>query len=118
MSILSLIIAFVMNSVGTVLVKVHALRGFRLSTDIREVLTGNAFFIAALAAFAVNLVAYAIALKRMPLSVAYPVMVVASFVLVNGFSHYYFKEEIAGMQIAGYALILVGIVAVVTFARS
>jgi small multidrug resistance pump len=89
-----------------------------LTTDVRELVVGNAFFIAALLAFALNFVAYAVALKRLPLSVAYPIMVVASFVLVNGFSHYYFGEEIVGMQVIGYVFILIGIIAVVAFSRS
>jgi len=118
MSYAYLVLAFLLNAAGTILVKVHALRGFKLQGSLVELFTGNVFFLAALACFGLNLVAYSLALNKLPLSVSYPVMTVASFILVNGFSYYYFHEQISPFQVAGYTFILVGLFMVVYFAKN
>ena len=105
-SILSLVFAFLLNAMGAVTIKLFALSKNPL------------LFIAAAGCFALNLVLYSVALTKLPLSVAYPVMVVASFILVNLFSFFYFKETIVPVQVAGYAMILVGLTLVIVFART
>jgi multidrug transporter EmrE-like cation transporter len=62
--------------------------------------------------FAVNVVAYTQALSRLPLSVAYPIMVALTGVIVISGSHLLFKESIGWFQWAGYALIIAGVVCV------
>ncbi len=117
-----LILAFILNASGTVLVKLHAVRGGfsmegnPLSNPLAIVLK-NSTFVFALVLFALNLVCYDLALKRLHLSVAYPVMTVASFLLVILFSTLYFKESITWISVVGYILILSGILLVVTFAK-
>ncbi len=115
---LFLILAFVLNSLGTVFVKVHSEHGFVTKTSLWGLVAQNFFFLAALLMFALNLVCYSLALSKLPLSVAYPVMTVASFVIVNAFSFFYFKETITALQVLGYVLILTGITFVITFART
>lgn len=115
---LFLALAFVLNSLGTVFVKMHAVHGFKSAGNIVTLFLGNVFFLGALLMFALNLVSYSLALSRLPLSVAYPVMTVASFIIVNTFSYFYFKETITAMQVVGYVLILLGITFVITFART
>jgi multidrug transporter EmrE-like cation transporter len=115
---LFLALAFILNSLGTIAVKVHALKGFQVKGAFFSLIWNNIFFLAALALFGLNLVAYSLALSRLPLSVAYPIMTVASFVIVNAFSFFYFREHITLMQVVGYILILTGITFVITFARS
>ena len=68
--------------------------------------------IVGLVLFAVNVVAYTQALARLPLSVAYPIMVALTGVIVITGSHLLFKESIGWLQWAGYALILAGVVCV------
>ncbi len=115
---LFLAFAFILNSLGTIAVKVHSVKGFETKGNVFHLVWGNIFFLSALALFGLNLVAYSLALSRLPLSIAYPVMTVASFLIVNAFSFFYFREQITAMQVVGYVLILTGITFVITFARS
>ncbi|HVM90323.1 MAG TPA: SMR family transporter [Verrucomicrobiae bacterium] len=117
-SALYLIAAFLLNAAGTVAVKLHAERGFSFAGSPLAILSHNVFFLAGLACFGLNLVMYSLALAKLPVSVAYPVMTVASFILVNAFSYFYFRENINLVQVAGYLMIMTGIVLVVTFAKN
>lgn len=117
LSYVYLALAFLLNSLGTILVKVHARHGFQTTGSLVSLVTGNIYFLLALGAFALNLVAYSFALARLPLSVAYPVMTVASFLIVNAFSYLYFGESINSLQVAGYVCILFGIFCVIRFAH-
>jgi multidrug transporter EmrE-like cation transporter len=116
-SYLYLTLAFLFNSIGTVLVKIHALRGFQTQGKLINLIGHNIFFLVALAFFGLNLVMYGMALDKLPLSVAYPVMTVASFVIVSAFSFFYFRENIVLIQLFGYVLMLIGLVCVVGFAK-
>lgn len=62
--------------------------------------------------FAVNVVAYTQALARIPLSVAYPIMVSLTGLIVISGSMVLFKETIGWIQWMGYGLIIVGVVCV------
>jgi|GEM_PF-2748388 len=112
-----LLLAFLLNSIGAILVKMHAQHGFQMSGGFFSLLIGNRYFLLALVAFAGNVVAYSFALTRLPLSIAYPAMIVGSFMVVSCFSFLYFKENIQVMQIVGYACIVFGIFCVLRFAR-
>lgn len=114
---LFLALAFILNSLGTIAVKIHSVRGFQAKGNLFQIAFGNIYFFTALALFGLNLVAYSLALGRLPLSVAYPIMTVASFIIVNTFSFFYFRESITAMQVVGYVLILTGITFVITFAK-
>lgn len=113
-----LILAFFLNSLGTIFIKIHALHGFQIERGVLRMVGDNIFFIAALFLFALNLIAYSLALGRLPLSVVYPVMTIASFIIVNTFSFFYFRENIAIPQIVGYVCILTGIFLVIFYAKS
>jgi len=62
--------------------------------------------------FAINVVAYTQALSRIPLSVAYPIMVSLTGVIVIFGSTMLFKESIGWVQWLGFALIIAGVVCV------
>ena len=62
--------------------------------------------------FALNLLAYTQALTRLPLSVAYPIMVSLTGLIVITGSMLVFKESIAWIQWLGFALIVGGIVCI------
>ena len=111
-----LITAFVFNSIANALLKIAAMRGIILSGSPITILRGNIFFITGLFLFAFNIVFYTLALRTLPLSVAYPIMVVGSFILVSIFSILYFKENITILQSVGYLAILGGI-SLVMFAK-
>jgi small multidrug resistance pump len=62
--------------------------------------------------FALNVIAYTQALSKIPLSIAYPIMVSLTGVIVISGSLLFFKEEITGVQWLGFALIIAGVVCV------
>jgi multidrug transporter EmrE-like cation transporter len=62
--------------------------------------------------FALNVIAYTQALTKIPLSIAYPIMVSLTGVIVISGSMAFFKEDISGIQWLGFALILTGVVCV------
>ena len=62
--------------------------------------------------FALNLLAYTQALVKLPLSVAYPIMVSLTGLIVITGSMFLFKESISWIQWLGYALIIGGIVCI------
>ena len=62
--------------------------------------------------FALNVVAYTQALSKIPLSVAYPVMVSLTGVIVISGSMVLFNEEIGWFQWIGFALIIGGVICV------
>lgn len=62
--------------------------------------------------FALNVLAYTQALTKIPLSVAYPVMVSLTGVIVIAGSAMLFKEDISPVQWLGFALIIGGVICV------
>ena len=101
-----LVLALTINSAANVLLKSGTTTG------------GLKPLIAGLFAFGVNVIFYALALRSLPLSVAYPVMVAGSFMLVNGYSAIVFKEGITPAQTAGYGFILIGVMLVLLYKRA
>lgn len=65
-----------------------------------------------LALFALNVIAYTQALTKLPLSVAYPIMVSMTGLIVIAGSMILFKETITWMQWVGFALIIGGVICV------
>lgn len=118
MAVTYLIVAFVLNAGASILLKLHANKGFATNNILSlSFITQNFYFFLALFLFATNVIFYTFALTKMPLSVAYPIMVVMSFLIVNSFSFFYFKEHIITPQIIGYIMIVVGITLVVSFSK-
>jgi spermidine export protein MdtJ len=62
--------------------------------------------------FALNVLAYAFALSRIRLSVAYPVMTSLGLVIVMVLSYLFMGERITAVQIVGTGLILAGVLLV------
>ncbi len=62
--------------------------------------------------FAINVIAYTQALSKLPLSMAYPVMVALSGLIVISGSALLFKENITLVQYIGFALIIGGVICV------
>jgi small multidrug resistance pump len=68
--------------------------------------------ITGLALFAINVIAYTQALTKLPLSIAYPIMVSMTGLIVISGSIILFKEAITWWQWMGFALIIGGVVCV------
>lgn len=110
MSLFFLIIAFTLNATANILLKVSA--GHELAlTSVRAVLSSKAllFLGMGLVTFAANVIFYYLALRSLPLSVAYPVMVGATTLMTGGAALFLFHETITFSQMCGYAFIITGI---------
>ncbi len=69
----------------------------------------NWVLIAGLACFALNVVFYTFALKGLPISVAYPIMVTVGFAIIVTVAGMYLHERLTTGQWVGVALILLGV---------
>lgn len=105
MAYLWLTLAFGLNALANVLLKLGATKGLALGNW--QLLTGLFFF-------AINVVFYFLALRALPLSVAYPIMVAMSFLLINGYAFMTLGEPVTPLQMVGYVLIIGGLVLVVS----
>ncbi|MCK9460771.1 MAG: EamA family transporter [Proteobacteria bacterium] len=107
-------VAVLFNGAANVLMKkgmIGADAGGGAAAMIKHYLTSWPLIVG-LVLFAVNVIAYTQALSRLPLSVAYPIMVALTGVIVITGSHLLFKESIGWIQWAGYVLIVAGVVCV------
>ena len=59
--------------------------------------------------FAANLLCYMYALQRLPISVAYPIMVTAGFAIIVVVAGIYLHERLAVSQWIGVVMIMVGV---------
>jgi multidrug transporter EmrE-like cation transporter len=116
MAYLLLVIAFTLNAVASILLKVSAEYdiGFK-NLWSAETITGNPYLITALFIFASNVLFYYLALRTMPLSIAYPIMVTGTFLLVGLSAVLIFHESLNVFQLVGYVLVISGIVLVSLF---
>lgn len=114
-----LTLAFLANSVANVLLKIGADRGVFLdfSAGIVRLLYANVYSVAGIALFAVNVCFYIAALRGLPLSFAYPIMVGMTFLITNSAAILLLHEPVGWQHILGYVLILGGITLVVTYAQ-
>lgn len=115
MAYLFLIIAFILNTVANVLLKSASSLGVVGSVFVPyEFIVGNWKLLLGLLFFASNVLFYFLALRTLPLSFAYPIMVAMTFILVNAAAVYFFSEHISFMQVLGYITIVVGVILVVS----
>lgn len=101
-----LCIAFLLNASANVILKIASGKD-----DYLLALFGVLFF-------GINLLFYFLALKTLPLSTSYPIMVVMSFIIINFSSVFYFGEKISPIQVFGFLLIIAGITFVLRFSPS
>lgn len=105
--------AFVLNSTANLLLKLGSKRGFDLADISPNVLVyHNWQFIMGCLLFLLNVPFYFLALKSLPLSVAYPAMVIMSFILVNFLAYFFLKETVNLYQFVGYVFLIGGLLMV------
>lgn len=117
MSFVFLLIAIGSNVGAQVLFKYASVRGLYLEFQFPELLIKNLPVILAAFLLAFSAPFYFLALKQFSLSVAYPVSVAATFLIVNLFAVNYFGEKLNALQIIGYALAVLGIFFIAYFAE-
>ncbi len=114
MSYLYLIAAFVLNASANIFLKLGAERGFDFSSfSPLTLLSRHQYFLIGCLLFVCNVPLYFLSLKTLPLSFAYPIMVVMSFVLVSLYATLVLKEPISTLSIIGYILMFTGLLLVV-----
>ena len=69
----------------------------------------NPIIISAIVCFVINFGLYVIALSKINLSIAYPIMVSLGFVIIVSVSWLFLKETITLVQVIGILLILIGV---------
>ena len=117
MAYLYLFFAFALNASGNIFLKLGAGRGFDFSNwSPLALLVDNWQFVLGIFFFALNVVFYFLSLRMLSISVAYPIMIVMSFIIINSFAFFILGERVVPLQIFGYALIITGLFLVVRFA--
>ncbi len=114
-AVAALIFALLANATANVLIRM-GMKDLTLSLSeplqtMRSILL-NPTVLGGITLFALNVMAYAYALSRLRLSVAYPVMTSLGLVVVMFLSWILVGERITPLQLVGTALILVGLVLV------
>lgn len=114
MSYLFLILAFILNSAANILLKIGSGQGIILdSFNPFFLVKNNIYLILGFIFFVLNALFYFFALKNIPLSLAYPIMVTMSLILIGSYASIFLGEQFTIYHILGYGLIILGVV--VTF---
>ena len=100
-----LIFAILCNTAESILVKLTSLKHFETKLEVYFTLE----FILAITFFGLNLMLMTQALKKIPLSVAYPILVGATLVGITIFAVFYFNEKLTLTDYCGITLITFGI---------
>ena len=108
MKYLPLAIATLLNATANVCIKL-GVRRLPEASGLLEAATSPTLWLG-LACFGLSLVGYTIALKKLDISFAYPVMVGVGFVIVSTAAVLLFDEKLTLAKTSGMALILAGII--------
>lgn len=104
-----LVIAFICNSFANVLLKIWAEDWIVLTKNIFKLINGNKFLIWWALLFAMNLIVYVLALKTIPISVAYPIMIGMSLTIITTIWFFFLHEHISYVHIIAYILVFLWI---------
>ncbi len=113
MGYLFLIIALVLNTSANVFMKVGA-RNIALFKEygLFQGLLKNNVIIIGIVLFALNIIFYILALSKINLSIAYPIMTIGGLSLITIISFILFKETMTPMQWGGIFVLIIGIILV------
>ncbi|MFZ2038568.1 MAG: SMR family transporter [Minisyncoccia bacterium] len=115
MYILFITFAFIFNAVANIMLKIGAKKGFVFHGFSYDTISDNILFLLGFIFFGLNAIFYFIALSTIPISIAYPVMVGMSLILINAFALIYLGEQITTMQVIGYILLFLGVIIIFSF---
>lgn len=118
MNILLIILAFILNSAAHLLLKVGATSGLHLqSYNPLYLVRENYVVLIGLFFFAASAACYFFVLRVLPVSVAYPTIVIASFIIINLSAYFYLRESIGAWQLLGYIFLIAGIFLIYFFRK-
>jgi len=113
---IALVIALTLNATANLMIKfgMERFKAAGVTTADGAVAVGSALLtnwvlIAGLCCFALNVGFYAYALKGLPISVAYPIMVTVGFAIIVTVAGMYLHERLTTGQWIGVCLILIGV---------
>jgi small multidrug resistance pump len=110
MGYLLLVVAMTLNAAANILLKIGAMRlGDFQAPGLIGRLATDYYLLAGLFLFGLNVVFYFVALTRLNLSVAYPIMVAGGIVIVVLVSVFALQEVVTPLQAWGLALLVLGI---------
>jgi len=106
-----LMAALILNAVANILIKAGMARPDVTGGLVESLKTKwlSLPVVSGVICFGLALAAYSITLKKMPLSVAYPIMTTGGLFIISAVSVMYFKETITTVQMIGLALLVGGI---------
>jgi len=108
-----LVIALVFNAAANLLIKysARATEAAVPKAGLAGIVTTylNVPFVLGVTCFGLNLLAYTQALKKLPISLAYPLMVSLGYLLILAVSYFVFEERLDAVRYVGAGLMLVGL---------
>lgn len=119
MAYIYLAVAFCLNATANIILKISAnsFQGeYFFATVSKETflsfLKERSLFILGIFLFALNVLFYYASLRTVQVSIAYPVMVAMSVLIINGYAIFFLNESIRTIQVAGYIAIIIGVMCV------
>ena len=119
---IALVVALLLNATANLFIK-FGMRG--MDTELAgasplddgvwgliKLLLRHWIVLAGLACFALNVVFYAFALQKLPISVAYPIMVTSGFAIIVAVAGFMLNERLSVTQWVGVGAILLGVILV------
>lgn len=108
---IALVVALVLNASANVFLKAgsEVLRE-GLTKEVLIAAVTNPYLLGGVCLFALNVLCYTFALSRLPLSLAYPAMVIGGLLIITTVSVLIFGESLSYLQVGGLALIVVGVI--------
>ncbi|MDR2892125.1 MAG: EamA family transporter [Deltaproteobacteria bacterium] len=97
------------NTAANTVLKYAMLRPFSKTTPLIWEVLSNIYLLAGIFLYAIAFVFYALALKCIPLSVAYPVMTSGAMLLVAMISIFFFREPFTWKTTLGVLFIICGV---------
>lgn len=113
MSYIYLILAFVLNASANILLKMGASKGIYSTVfPLTAFIKNNLYLLGGFTFFVLNALFYFLALKNIAISLAYPVMVTMSLILIGSYAFIVGGEHFTYGHIVGYAFMILGVVVV------
>lgn len=115
MAYIYLIISFVLNGIANLMLRFSALNEPSLKLKdfslqyIMQFIAEHKWLLIGLSIFAANVIFYMLSLRSLPVSIAYPVMVAMSLLIVATGAHVVFKETITNTQIIGFVFLIIAV---------
>ena len=114
---ISLVVALVLNATANLLIKAgaKAIQQQHVGEAALPLLGAlkaavvNPWIIGGVLCFGLNLAAYSYALTKLPVSLAYPIMVSVGYAIIICGAAVWFSERLSPRQIVGVAVILAGV---------